>query len=162
MSEQSEAEPDLSFSTAADLRDASAGGNREDDSDDAFTDLRHPDRTFPRAGGMRYEGATVVELRPRSESVDEATLASLTRDVLSVDRYRFGDWFDLPLPVFLVHDDATGDTFRIAVREDAVELHVRSATGAAGLRAFYDRLVDMADDAAADVRGDWRVTRRTD
>ncbi|WP_254830445.1 hypothetical protein [Haloglomus salinum] len=161
MSEQSDADPDLSFSTAADLREASGDGPGSE-SDDAFADLHHPERTFPRAGGMRYEGATVIELTPRDGPVDEAELVALTDTVLSADRYRVGDWFDLPLPVFLVHDDETGDTFRLAVREAAIELHVRSETGAEGLRAFHDRLVEVAEHDAAGASLDWRVTRRTD
>jgi hypothetical protein len=107
---------------------------------------------------MQYEGATVIELRPTAGDADETALATLVREVLAEGPYRFGDWFDLPLPVFLVHDDRTGDTFRVAVREDAIELHVRSATDAAGLRAFRDRLV--AADASVSA-ADWRVTRRT-
>jgi hypothetical protein len=171
MSKESDAEPDLSFSTAADLRDATGDDGRETDEDagPAFTDLQHPERTFPRAGGMRYDGATVFELRPASGSPGEADLAALVERVLSDENYRHGDWFDLPLPVYLVHDDATGDTFRVAVRDDAVELHVRSDTGAAGLRAFYERLVVVesggaADDVASPERVDagWRVSRRTD
>jgi hypothetical protein len=156
MSEQSDADPDLSFSTAADLREAAADGP-DDAEADAFSDLHHPERTFPRSGGMRYEGATVIELRPAAGPTDEAALVSVAESVLAADRYRVGDWFDLPLPVFLVHDDETGDTYRVAVREDAIELHVRSETGAAGLRAFHERLRAVAAE-----RGDWQVTRRTD
>lgn len=153
MSNESEADPDLSFSTAADLRGA------DDRSDDGpFADLQHPERTFPRAGGMQYEGATVIELRPRTGPADEAALAAVAREVLADGPYRFGDWFDLPLPVLLVHDDGTSDTFRLAVREDAIELHVRSATSAAGLRAFRDRLVAAHGSTAT---ADWQVTRRS-
>jgi hypothetical protein len=152
MSKESEADPDLSFATAADLRSA------DDESDGPFENLQHPERTFQRAGGMQYEGATVIELRRTAEDVDETALATLAREVLVEGPYRFGDWFDLPLPVFLVHDDRTGDTFRVAVRDDAVELHVRSATGAEGLRRFRDRLV-AADGST--VTADWQVTRRT-
>ncbi|WP_276261099.1 hypothetical protein [Haloglomus litoreum] len=157
MSEQSDADPDLSFSTAADLREAADTGADRDAAEDAFSDLHHPERTFPRAGGMRYEGATVIELTPRSGPTEEAELVALAEAVLSADRYRVGDWFDLPLPVFLVHDDETGDTYRVAVREDAIELHVRSETGAAGLRAFHERLRETGDR-----RGGWQVARRTD
>ena len=152
MSRDSEAEPDLSFSTAADLRaadDADNGG--------AFTNLQHPERSFSRAGEMSYEGATVIELRPTAEPTDEAALAALAREVLADGPYRFGDWFDLPLPVFLVHDGRTGDTFRLAVREAVIELHVRSATDAAGLRAFRDRLAESTPAGT-----DWRVSRRTE
>jgi hypothetical protein len=164
MSEETEADPDLSFSTAADLRAAADETSEQaGDGADAFGDLRHPDRTFPRAGGMKYEGATVIELSPPSGPTDEAALAALVREVLAADRYRFGDWFDLPLPVYLVHDNHAGDTFRVAVRESSVELHVRSATGADGLRAFRDRLSEsVAGPTDGDPPADWSVSRRTE
>ena len=38
------------------------------------------------------------------------------------------------------HDVDTDDTFRLGVREERVELHVRSATSPAGVEAFHDRL----------------------
>jgi hypothetical protein len=172
MSKESDADPDLSFSTAADLRGESSpsGGGEDGPTADGstFTDLQHPNRTFTRAGGMRYEGATVFELRPAAGAPDEAALATLAEDVLSTGPYRYGDWFDLPLPVFLVHDDGSGDTFRVAVRDDAVELHVRSDTSARGLRGFYERLVAASDrstggPAAPDRTEDgWLVSRRTE
>ena len=46
---------------------------------------------------------------------------------------------------------------RAAVREDAIELHVRSETGAAGLRAFRDRLAESTPPGT-----EWRATRRTE
>ena len=53
----------------------------------------------------------------------------------------------------IVHDDETGDVFRVAVRNGQIEFHVLPATEAPGLRALYDRLV------AADDRS-WQVDCR--
>jgi hypothetical protein len=59
------------------------------------------------------------------------------------------------MPLYLVHDDRTGDTFRVGIRDGAVELHVLPETESAGLAAFYDRL-------AATAGTGWSVSRRTD
>ncbi|MFB6116927.1 hypothetical protein [Halosegnis sp.] len=104
-------------------------------------DVDNPERTHSRGGGMCYEGGTVLALAPaRPEGLAEAVEA-----VLQAGPYRYGDWFDLPMPLFLVHDDETDDTFRVAVRDGRVELHARSATTASGLRAFYERLADQVE-----------------
>lgn len=160
-SDPPEAEPDLEFATAADLRKEATDGPDEPAGEEPdFSIPSHPERTFPRVAGVEYEGGTVFELRPEP-AADEAALATLARDVLDDGPYRWGDWFDLPLPVFLVHDDDTGDTFRVAVRDGAVELHVRPETAPAGLRAFHDRLVGHgSDDAGADRHREWTVTAR--
>ncbi|WP_255148918.1 hypothetical protein [Halorarius halobius] len=135
------------FRTAADLREETRAATPD------FSIPEHPERRYPREGGVEYEGGTVFLLSPAGER-DEASLASLVEAVLDGGDYRYGDWFDLPMPLFLVHDDETGDTFRVAVRDGRVELHVRPETEPAGLREFYDRLVDATD-------GEWRVERRT-
>lgn len=138
---------EVGFTTARELREtvdrdegADGSSDGEDDAapDEPAFDVDHPNRKHSRAGGMRYEGGTVFELTPE-EADDTATAVA---DVLAAGPYRYGDWFDLPMPLFLVNDDEAGDTFRVAVRDGTVELHVRSATSPAGLRAFYDRLVD--------------------
>jgi hypothetical protein len=59
------------------------------------------------------------------------------------------------MPVYLVHDDETGDTFRVAVRDGTVQLYVLPDTDPPGLRAFYDRLDRRTESA-------WSVTCRTD
>ena len=130
-----EEEHEVGFTTASDLR--------TDDPDPGTPtfDIAHPERSHPRSGGMRYEGGTVFALSPDRD----VSLADAVEAVLREGPYRYGDWFDLPMPLFLVHDDGTGDTFRVSVRDGRVELHVRSATTAAGLRAFYDRLIDRVD-----------------
>lgn len=138
------------FQTAAELREESASGATPSGPD--FTILEHPERRYPRGGGVEYEGGTVFLLTPAVER-EEGELASLVESVLSADNYRYGDWFDLPLPLYLVHDDETNDTFRVAVREHVVELHVRPETKSAGLRALYDRLVDATGEK-------WRVKRQ--
>ncbi len=103
---------------------------------------------------MEYEGKTVFTLRPNTSYSDES-LTSLVERVLDRRPYRFGDWSDLPMPLYLVHDDRTGDTFRTAIRDGTVELHVLPETGPAGLGAFYERLVESSETG-------WDVTCRTD
>jgi hypothetical protein len=82
-------------------------------------------------------------------------MASLVEGILEGDRYTYGDWFELPMPLYLVNDDETGDVFRVAIRDGTVELHVLPATGSAGLRAFYERLA-----AAESV--EWQIECRVD
>mgnify|MGYP000594899027 FL=1 len=77
----------------------------------------------------------MFSLEPTNE-YDDDSLTKLVERVLDQQPYRYGDWFDLPMPLYLVHDDRTGDTFRIAVRDGTVTLHVLPETGADGLRAF--------------------------
>lgn len=102
-----------------------------------------PRRRYPYSGGVEYEGETVFTLTPADERADEY-LTQLVERVVE-ESYTYGDWFDLPMPLFLVHDDETGDVFRVAVRDGGVELHVLPATESAGLRRFYDRLVEESD-----------------
>ena len=124
------------------------------DDDPSFEIPRRPRRRYPRRGGVEHEGGTVFSLRPE-RPCEDPELASLVESVLDAEPYRYGDWFDLPMPLYLVHDADAGDTFRVAVRDGAVELHVLPDTGTAGLRALYDRLRSATD-------GEWRVERRTD
>jgi len=112
-----------------------------------------PRRRFSRTT-VEYEGETVFELRPTPETDDEALVALIER-VLASEPYRYGDWFELPMPLYLVHDEETGDTFRVAVRNGRLEFHVLPDTESAGLRALYDRLVAEND-------REWRVTCRHD
>lgn len=118
-----------------------------------FTIPRRPERRYPRRGGVEYEGETVFSLTP-ADPYDDAALSELVESVLDAGPYRYGDWFDLPMPLYLVHDDETGDTFRVAVRAGDVEFHVLPDTQPRGLRALYDRLV-----SASGV--DWQVACRT-
>lgn len=118
-----------------------------------FTIPARPKANYPPQGGVEYEGETVFSLHPQPEQSDEE-LGVLVADVLAAERYVFGDWFELPLPVYLVHDRETGDVFRVVVRDGAVELHVLPNTESAGLRAMYAQVVDASD-------GTWAVDCRS-
>lgn len=113
-----------------------------------------PERRYSRTT-VEYEGTVVFALAPQGGGAPgDGEVDALLSRVLEEGPYRYGDWFDLPMPLYLVHDDDTGDTFRVAVRDGTVELHVLPETGSAGLRALYDRLVAASD-------GPWAVDCRT-
>lgn len=98
-----------------------------------------PERRYPAAGGVEHAGGTAFYLTPGpSLPVDE--LDDHLAAVLADDRYVKGDWFDLPMPVYLVHDREVSTAFRVVVRDDRVELHVLPATDPAGLAALFERL----------------------
>ena len=118
-----------------------------------FAIRQRPTRRYPRRGGVEYEGGTVFEVTPAAPREDGA-LAILVESVLEDEPYRYGDWFDLPMPLYLVHDDDTGDTFRVAVRDGVVEFHVLPATEPPGLRRLYERLREATD-------CEWSVSART-
>lgn len=124
------------------------------DDEPTFSIPQRPTRRYRRHGGVEYEGETVFTLRPERDS-KKRSLAALAESVLERGPYRYGDWFDLPMPVYLVHDDETGDTFRVAVRDGTIRLYVLPDTDPPGLRAFYDRLDRRTESA-------WSVTCRTD
>lgn len=122
-------------------------------SEPSFDIPSRPTRRFSRHT-VEYEGETVFRLEPEPAREDGA-LAALVERVLATGPYRYGDWFELPMPLYLVHDGDTGDTFRVAVRDGRVELHVLPDTGSAGLRALYDRLREESGH-------EWTVECRTD
>jgi hypothetical protein len=123
-------------------------------SEPSFTIPAHPQRNFPARGRLEYEGETVFRLTPVEEA-DAEPLESLVEAVLDEGPYRSGDFLELPMALWLVRDDETADVFRVSIRDGAVRLHVLPATESAGLRRFYDRLVERSG-------GDWRVECRTD
>lgn len=135
------ADDEPEFQTAAELRESVAQPE--------FDIPARPDRRYPAGGGLEYEGGVVFALTPRAERTEE-DLTALVKAVLGGDTYTYGDWFDLPMPLYLVHDKETDDTFRVGVREGTVELHVLPGTDQEGLRTFYDRLT-------ATTEGGWRV-----
>jgi len=124
------------------------------DGDPSFEIPRRPERRYPRGGGVEYEGETVFALTPHP-ALSDGDLRALVEEVLDGDPYRYGDWFDLPMPLYLVNDGETGDVFRVAIRDGTVELHVLPATDADGLRELYERLRAASD-------ADWTVECRTD
>lgn len=119
----------------------------------SFTIPRRPERHYPFSGGVEYEGETTFHLRPDAELSNEE-LTCLLRSVLEEGPYRYGDFLNLPMPLYLVKDEGTSDVFRVSVRSGEVHLHVLPNTESAGLRALYDRLAARTDT-------DWRVDRRT-
>lgn len=108
-----------------------------------------PTRNYPYSGGVEYEGKTVFRLTPDTEQ-SESALVDWVEAILEEGPYRYGDFFDLPMPLYLVCDDETGDVFRVSIRDGTVALHVLPATESAGLSALYDRLTKQT--AAS-----WRV-----
>ena len=146
------------FVTATDLREAEL--NAEDESaaprgantSDPFHIPTRPTRTYPHNGGVEYVGGTIFSLSP-GESHEESSLITVVEQVLADGAYRWGDWFDLPLPLYLVHDDTTHDTFRVRVRDGRIRLHVLPDTDSRGLSAFYERLNE---------HGEWTVKRHVD
>jgi len=110
----------------------------------SFAIPSRPERRFPRSGGVEYEGGTVFSLVPTPERSTER-LESLVADVLATGPYRYGDFRAVPMALYLVRDEGTGDVFRVSVRDGTVRLHVLPETESAGLRAFYERVDDRTD-----------------
>jgi hypothetical protein len=121
--------------------------------DPTFAIPARPQRSYS-YDGVEYEGSTVFRLEPFPER-STGRLADLVASVLEAGPYRYGDFLELPMPLYLVRDDGTGDVFRVSVRDGTVRLHVLPETESAGLRAIYDR-IDARSDA------DWHVDCRTD
>ncbi|MFC6757709.1 MULTISPECIES: hypothetical protein [Haloarcula] len=119
----------------------------------SFSIPTRPTRRYPHGSGVEYEGGTEFELIPDSEYT-ESELATVVTDILADGPYRYGDFHDLPMPLWLVRDEDTTDVFRVAVRDGTVRLHVLPETESAGLRRFYERL------SAADSSISWAVDRR--
>ncbi|MFB6202492.1 MAG: hypothetical protein ABEI98_10850 [Halorhabdus sp.] len=112
-----------------------------------------PRREYDRAGRLSYEGSVLFRLEPAdSAAVD---LAALLENLLEAGPYRYGDFHDLPMVVYLVRDEGTGDVFRVSIRDGAIQLHVLPATEAPGLRRFYERLTESS-------AHEWSVERRLD
>jgi hypothetical protein len=122
--------------------------------DPSFTIPRRPERRYSRHAGLEYEGTTVFSLSPATDRADGA-LDDLLRGVLDGETYTYGDWFNLPMALYLVHDTETGDVFRVSVRDGAIEFHVLPDTDPDGLHALYSRLAERSD-------YDWVVDRHTD
>jgi hypothetical protein len=117
--------------------------------DPSFAIPVRPERTYPYSGGVEYEGETVFRLVPTADR-STAEVADIAATVLESGPYRYGDFLNLPMDLYLVRDDETGDVFRLSVRDGEIRLHVLPATESAGLRAVYDRIDGHTDSA-------WRV-----
>lgn len=113
-----------------------------------------PRRHYPFSGGVEYEGETTFILHP-SADLSTSALDELLLDVLSTGPYRYGDFLNLPMPLYLVKDSDTGDVFRVSVRDGTIRFHVLPNTESAGLHALYDRLAARTDT-------EWRVKCMTE
>ena len=122
-------------------------------SDPSFHIPSRPQRRFPYSGGVEYEGGTVFTLTPTPERSNER-LRERLETTLEAGPYRYGDFLNLPMTLFLVRDDGTGDVFRVSIRDGTVRFHVLPETESAGLRNLYERLTDRTD-------VDWYVDRHT-
>ncbi len=107
--------------------------------DPSFSIPQHPQREFPYSGGVSYEGGTLFVLTPEA-SLSTQELVRIVETILETGPYRWGDFFNLPMPLYLAKDTETTDVFRISIRDETVRLHVLPATEKEGLRAFYSRL----------------------
>lgn len=121
----------------------------------SFSIPARPTRRFPHGSGVEYEGGTEFELTPDREHT-EAELVAVVTDILSTGPYRYGDFHDLPMPLWLVRDEGTTDVFRVAVRDGTVRLHVLPTTQPDGLCRFYERLRE------SDPSLSWRVDKWVD
>lgn len=122
--------------------------------DPSFAIPGRPQRSYPRDGGVEYEGETVFELTP-DDGQSDGGLDDVVADVLDSGPYRSGDFMELPMTLYLVRDEETTDVFRVTVRDGTISLHVLPETESTGLRRFYDRLSDHSE-------RDWRVECRSD
>jgi hypothetical protein len=107
----------------------------------SFQIPKRPQRRFPYSGGVEYVGETIFLLTPDQDR-SNPTLSELVEATLADGPYRYGNFLTLPMDLFLVRDDETGDVFRVSIRNGTVRFHVLPETGSTGLRRLYDRLVD--------------------
>lgn len=124
------------------------------DSIPSFSIPEWPRRTYPFSGGVEYEGGTTFLLVPESDRSNER-LTRLVEDILETGPYRYGDFLNLPMPLYLVKDGGTDDVFRVSIRDGCIRFHVLPDTEPAGLRALYERI-----DAQTEVG--WEVEFRTE
>jgi hypothetical protein len=110
-------------------------------SEPSFAIPARPQREYPYSGGVEYEGQTIFSLRPSDERSNDA-LSELLRQTLADGPYRYGDFYNLPMTLYLVRDEQTDDVFRASVRDGRIRLHVLPETESPGLRGLYDRLSD--------------------
>ncbi|MFC7072405.1 hypothetical protein ACFQJ7_14815 [Halovenus rubra] len=113
-----------------------------------------PTRRYPHSGGVEYEGKMLFRLVPATERPTE-TLEATLASVLDTGPYRYGDFFSLPMPLYLVRDEDTCDVFRVSIRDGVIRLHVLPETESAGLRAMYERLTERTDT-------NWHIEREMD
>lgn len=113
-------------------------------SEPSFTIPARPQRRYPYSGGIEYDGQTIFRLIP-SEDCSNDELVRVLEAVLAEGPYRYGDFYNLPMTLYLVRDEESGDVFRASVRDGRIRLHVLPETDSAGLKRLYDRLTGRTD-----------------
>lgn len=113
-------------------------------SEPSFTIPARPQREYPYSGGVEYDGQTIFRLVPGEQCTNDE-LSELLGQTLADGPYQYGDFYNLPMTLYLVRDDRTGDVFRASVRNECIRLHVLPETESQGLRRLYDRLSDRLD-----------------
>lgn len=119
----------------------------------SFAIPQRPERRYPFSGGVEYEGETTFVLTPDDEYSD-GDLADLLGTVFEEGPYRYGNFLDLPMVVYLCKDETTKDVFRVSIRDGTVQFHVLPETESAGLRTLYQRLTERTGT-------DWQVRRES-
>jgi len=112
--------------------------------DPSFTIPARPQRRYPYSGGVEYDGQTIFQLVPSADRSNDE-LATVLETTLAEGPYRYGDFYSLPMVLYLVRDRETADVFRASIRDGRIRLHVLPETDSAGLRRLYDRLGDRID-----------------
>jgi hypothetical protein len=113
-------------------------------SEPPFTIPARPQRRYPYSGGVEYDGQTIFQLIP-TEELSNQELTTILDRTLAEGPYRYGDFYNLPMVLYLVRDEETADVFRVSVRNGRIRLHVLPATDSAGLSRLYDRLTEQTD-----------------
>lgn len=99
---------------------------------------------------VQASGEVVFRFTPSDSSTDVRGLVSL---ILATEGYTAGDWFGLPEPVYLVHDEVIGDVFRVRISGQTVEVMVLPSTTPRSVERFYDQL-------GSNSSVDWAIDRR--
>jgi hypothetical protein len=115
-------------------------------SEPSFTIPARPRRHYPYSGGVEYEGQTIFRLVPADDCSNDELAAALEQ-TLAAGPYRYGDFYNLPMALYLVRDEETADVFRASVRDGRIRLHVLPETDSAGLQGLYTRLVERTGDS---------------
>lgn len=119
----------------------------------SFSIPARPERQYSRTGGLEYVGQTMFQLVP-DQSLSNEELGALVAEILADGPYRYGDFLNLPMILYLVRDERTGDVFRLSIRDGRIRLHVLPETESDGLRGVYNRVVERTE-------CEWRVECET-
>lgn len=113
-------------------------------SEPSFTIPARPQREYPYSGGVEYDGQTIFRLVPDEQRSNDQ-LSETLGVTLADGPYQYGDFYNLPMTLYLVRDEETSDVFRASVRNGRIRLHVLPETDSRGLRRLYDRLTERTN-----------------